>query len=103
MKQALAEARKDGNPEHLWRQLARACEAGLPRDAIEVYRLLVEQAVRLANNHANADAAGMIRTVGHLNAPLGLKLEFDAYAEDLRVRHKATRNFMRELDKLAKK
>lgn len=96
--QALVEARKDGCPDFLWRQIAPACEAGLPRDAIGIYRMLIEQSVRSANNRAYADAAGMIRIVGRLHAGLGSQAEFAAYTEDLRVRHKAKRNFMRELE-----
>ncbi|MGH8727249.1 MAG: DUF6880 family protein [Burkholderiales bacterium] len=98
---ALEAARKTNCPAHLWLNVAKGLEAGSPDDAIAIYKDQIAPIVRLTNNQAYDDAAGVLRRIRDLMAHTGKAADFSAYLDSVRAQHKAKRNFMQRLDRLA--
>lgn len=98
---ALAEARANGCPDHLWLQIARALETGSPADSIAIYQRQIEPIVRMTNNQAYDHAADLVRRIRDLMARTGKSGEFAPYLDTLRTQYKAKRNFMERLNRIA--
>ena len=96
---ALQVARERGCPDTLWLQIAAACEADHPQDAIEIYQKIIDHFVGQTNNDAYDRAAELVKKVQRLMQHLKHKKEFDAYIEQLRMKFKAKRNFIKLLAK----
>ncbi|MPZ47398.1 MAG: hypothetical protein GEV05_29360 [Betaproteobacteria bacterium] len=60
---ALGEAKAGDCTAELWLQIARACAATHPQDAIGIYQAHVERLVARANNHAYDEAAELAGTI----------------------------------------
>lgn len=98
---ALTEARSKGCPSHLWLQIAKALEEQSPADAIAIYQAQIEPIVRMTNNHAYDEAAGIVRCIRDLMTRTGKGADFTPYLDTLRKQHKAKRNFMQRLEGVA--
>ncbi|MGH8718033.1 MAG: DUF6880 family protein [Burkholderiales bacterium] len=98
---ALEAARKTNCPSHLWLNVAKGLETGSPDDAIVIYKDQIEPIVRLTNNHAYDDAAGVLRRIRELMTRTGKAADFSAYLDSVRAQYKAKRNFVQRLDRLA--
>lgn len=98
---ALAEARASGCPGYLWLHIAKALEADSPTDAIGIYQTRIEPIVRMTNNNAYDEAADLVRRIRDLMTRIGESAEFAPYLDTLRTQHKAKRNFMQRLDRIA--
>ena len=85
--------------EALWLELAGSREKTHPRDAIRVYRMLIDPIVERTNNDAYAQAVGLLRRVKRLMDELGEEAEFRRYLARLRIEYKRKRNFMKLLEK----
>lgn len=85
--------------EALWLELAGLREKTHPRDAIRVYRMLIDPIVERTNNDAYAQAVGLLRRVKRLMDELGEETEFRQYLARLRIEYKRKRNFMKLLEK----
>jgi uncharacterized Zn finger protein len=83
---------------YLWLQVAQALEADSPEDAIAVYRDQIDPMVQKTNNQAYDEAADIVRRVRDPMTRIGKSAEFAAWIDELRVRHKAKRNFVKRLD-----
>ncbi len=86
-----------GCNEYLLEQLAEASEQSHPTEALKVYADRVERRVRVGGpvNYEHAcDFVGRMRV---LREGLGETAQHAAYLDDLRIRHKAKRNFMKLL------
>lgn len=98
---ALAEARGSGCSGYLWLNIAKALEADSPIDAIVIYREQIEPIVRMTNNQAYDHASDLVRRIRDLMTRIGESAEFAPYLDTLRAQHKAKRNFMQRLDRIA--
>jgi uncharacterized Zn finger protein len=99
---ALAEAKAGGCTADLWMKLAKACANDHPHDAIEIYQARIDPIVNLKHNQAYDDAAELVGTIRVLMERTGKAREFGDWLAEVRVRHKAKRNFMKRLDALQK-
>lgn len=95
---ALEEARSADCAESLWLQLAEALETTRPDEAISIYQSQVEPIVRMTNNDAYDRAAKLLARLRKLMLSTGRRGGFVSYVAELRVKHKAKRNFMLRLD-----
>jgi hypothetical protein len=86
--------------EALWLELAGLREKTHPRDAIRVYRMLINPIVERTNNDAYAEAARLLRRIKQLSIRLGEADEFRQYQERVRTEFRRKRNFMKLLDRL---
>lgn len=98
---ALDKARASGCSGRLWLEIARALEADGPADAIAIYRDQIEPIVRMTNNQAYDHAADIVRRIRDLMTRTGKSAEFAPYLDTLRAQHKAKRNFMERLNRIA--
>ncbi len=98
---AWQEARAGGCDSALWRRLAKLRGQQHPRDAIDVYRLLIPDIVNRTNNTAYAEAMKLVARIAALQRGLGEQQAFADYLATLRVEFKRKRNFMRMLDTLS--
>ena len=86
--------------EALWLELAGLREKTHPRDAIRVYRMLINPIVERTNNDAYAEAARLLRRIKQLSIRLGEADEFRQYQKRVRTEFRRKRNFMKLLDRL---
>lgn len=98
---ALEAARTTNCPGRLWLNVAKALETGSPEDAIAIYKDQIAPIVRLTNNQAYDEAAGVLRRIRDLMTHTGKAADFTAYLDGVRAQHKAKRNFIQRLDRLA--
>lgn len=98
---AFAEARASGYPGHLWLDIAQALETDSPADSIAIYQKQIEPIISLTNNQAYDQAADILRRIRDLMVRAGKNGEFAPYLDTLRIQHKAKRNFMQRLDRIA--
>jgi len=96
---AWREAQADGCSRGLWLNLAELREKDHPEDAIAVYREQIGPIVEQTNNHAYAEAAGLLRRVEKLMKKLGQQAAFEQYLNTVRTEYKRKRNFMKLLQK----
>jgi hypothetical protein len=97
---ALAEAKAGGCAADLWMKLAKARAKDHPQDAIEIYQARIDPLVNLKHNQAYDDAAELIGTIRELMAQTGKARGFGGWLEEVKIKHKAKRNFMKGLDAL---
>ena len=95
---AWREAKAGGCSNSLWLDLAAKREKKHPEDALPIYQRQIEPVVDRKNNEAYKEAVDFLRKVRELMIRLGRETEFAEYANQLRVAHKAKRNFMKLLD-----
>jgi uncharacterized Zn finger protein len=98
---ALENARAAGCGTYLWLQIAQALEADSPENAIAVYADQIDPIVKQTNNQAYDEAAEIVRRVRELTTRIGKGGEFAGWIDELRARHKAKRNFMQRLVRIA--
>ncbi len=84
----------------LWLQLATQREKQHPEDAIQVYRTLVESAVKQTNNAAYRQAVNYLTQLRKLMKRTGQEIAFESYLNALRTTYKRKRNFIAMTDKL---
>lgn len=97
---ALAEAKTGNCTESLWFALARAREQDHPLDAAAIYRNRLEGIVGRKNNDAYDEAAVLVGKMRDLTQRAQQESEFTEWLENVRVKHKAKRNFIQRLDKI---
>jgi uncharacterized Zn finger protein len=95
---AWREAREGGCAEHLWIELAQQRQKEHPQDAIPIYQRQIEPALQRKNVAAYQEAVRFLRRIHDLMARLGRGSDFAAYLQELRVAHRAKRNFIKLLD-----
>lgn len=95
---ALDAARAGGCNPHQWLRLAGACERDYPQDAADIYRQRLDNIVNRKTNDAYDEGADIINTVRKLMRRTRQTGEFNKWLDEVRVRHKAKRNFMQRLD-----
>jgi uncharacterized Zn finger protein len=88
--QAWAVVRKHGGSNGLKENLAQACEATHPQEAIETYAERVDQLVNSGGNRAYAEAAALVARMAALRDGAGQA----AYVAALKARFGRKRNFM---------
>lgn len=94
---ALAEANTHGCPSRLIPALAQACEKSHLDDAVGFYKRLAADCIERRNNSGYATAAEYIRKIGGLLEGAQRRGEFETYLQEVRMVHRAKRNFMGEL------
>jgi uncharacterized Zn finger protein len=82
--------------------LAAQLETARPADAATLYRRVIPNIVGQTGNRAYEQAVGLIRKVGELMGRLGQEKEFADYLAELRVVHKAKRNFIKLLEAMGR-
>ncbi len=95
---AWREAQAGGCSNSLWLELAAKRDKEHPEDALPIYQRQIEPDLGRKNNEAYKEAVDFLRKVRELMVRLGRESEFTVYATQLRVKHKAKRNFMKLLD-----
>ena len=60
----------------------------------------VERLVARANNHAYVEAAELADTIRKLMSQVGGEAAFPGWITELKVKHRAKRNFLKRLDSL---
>jgi len=100
-KTALDQARATGCPVHLWLEIARALEKESAADAIAIYQEQIDPVVARTRDHAYDEATKLVQRVRDLLAGAGSSADFAPWLNAVRARHKAKRNFMKRLDRLA--
>ncbi|MDP2981800.1 MAG: SWIM zinc finger family protein [Candidatus Latescibacter sp.] len=95
---AWREAKEGGCSNTLWLRLANERAESQPEDAIEVYRLHIENRVQQKNNQSYEEAVQYIQKINKLMQGLGKDAEFLRYIAEVRAAHKPKRNFMKLLD-----
>lgn len=96
--QAVTQMKTHGCPQYLTMKMAQACEKSHKLEAINLYKHEIQHLINLRNNDSYAEAAKLVEKVGKLYKQLKQKAEFEDYVNELRVTHKAKRNFMKCLD-----
>jgi len=96
---ALQAAKTGGCAEHLWFDLARACEKSAAQEAINIYQAKINGIVNQTNNNAYDRAANILKTIKKLMVQLGQSTQFSQFNE-LRSAHKAKRNFIKKIEKI---
>lgn len=96
---ALAAAREGGCSVKHWFDLARAREKDHPAEAAEIYRVSIDGIVGRTNNGAYDDAVELVVKVRDLMRRANQERPFAEWLGELRVRHKAKRNFMQRLER----
>lgn len=86
-----------GCNEALVEELAEASEHSHPAEALKVYADRVERMVGLGGQNNYENARHMVGRIRLLREGLGETTQHAAYLDDLRIRHKAKRNFMKLL------
>jgi uncharacterized Zn finger protein len=97
---AWAEAMEGGCSESLWRELASKREADHPEDALPIYQRQIEPTVERKHIEAYREAVRDLKKVRDLMLRLGRMKDFDAYLAEVRIAHKAKRNFMKLLEQV---
>jgi len=86
-----------GCSELLLEELAKTSERSHPVEALRVYADRVEQRVRLGGQINYEYACGLIGRMQTVRKNIGETAQHAAYLDDLKIRHKAKRNFMKLL------
>ncbi|HMA35922.1 MAG TPA: SWIM zinc finger family protein [Chloroflexia bacterium] len=89
----------DLQPLEYGRRVAEAAEATHPREALAIYKRLVEQYIDLRGRESYQRAAEVLLRVKKLDHQLGQGAEWVAYIADLRTRNKSLRALKEELDR----
>ena len=97
---ALKEAKQGGCMEHLWMQLASACEKTHPAEALTIYQSRIEGVIGQTKNRAYDHAAEMLLTIKKLMHKLKQQKQFTQYIEQLRKDYKQKRNFIKRIEGL---
>ena len=100
---ALEQARAAGCSVHLWLEIARALEKENATDAVAIYHEQIDPVVVRTHNHAYDEATKLVERVRDLLARAERSADFVSWLNALRARHKAKRNFMKRLDRIAAK
>ena len=100
-KTALEQARAAGCPLHLWLDIARALEKADTANAIAIYQEQIDLVIARTRDHAYDDATKLMQRVRDLLVGAGRSADFAPWLSALRARHKAKRNFMKQLDRVA--
>ena len=98
----LEQARAGGCSAGLWLQIAKAIEKESASDAIAIYQEQIEPIGRMKNNDAYDEAVELVGRIGELLKGSGRAAEFAGFVEELGDRHKAKRNFLQRLERVAK-
>ena len=98
---ALTAARTHGCTQHLWLQLAKALEADTPEEAVRIYQAQIDSVVTRGDKAAYFEAAQLIARLCKLMHATKREQEYTTWLAGVRLRHKAKRNFIQELDRLA--
>ena len=98
---ALTAARAHGCAQHLWLQLAKALEADTPEEAVRIYQAQIGSVVTRGDKAAYFEAAQLIARLCKLMHAAKREQEYTTWLAGVRLRHKAKRNFIQELDRLA--
>ena len=98
---ALVAARAYGCTQHLWLRLAKALETDKPGEAIRIYQAQIDPVIKRGENAAYFEAVQLIARLRKLMHAAQRDDEYAAYVAGVRLRNKAKRNFIKELDKLA--
>lgn len=96
-------ARTHGCTQHLWLQLAKALEADKPEESIRIYQAQIDSVVTRGDKAAYFEAGQLIARLSKLMHAAKRQQEYTIYLVGVRLRHKAKRNFIKELDSLAVK
>ena len=96
--EAVAQIKTHGCPRYLTMIMAQACEKQHKPEAINLYKNEIQLLVDRRNNDSYAEAAKLVEKVGKLLKQLKQKAAFEEYVSELRITHKAKRNFMGCLD-----
>lgn len=86
-----------GCSEMLLEQLANASERSHPAEALKVYAGCVDRRVRLGGQTNYEYASRLIGRMRLVRHDIGETAQHAAYLDDLKIRHKAKRNFMKLL------
>jgi uncharacterized Zn finger protein len=97
---ALKEAKQGGCAEHLWLDLARACEKTHPAEALKIYQHLIEGIIQQTNNRAYDKAAAMLKKIKKLMTQLKQQPQCKMYIAKLRGTYKQKRNFIKRIEKI---
>ena len=100
MDSALKEAKQGGCVEHLWMQLAKACEKAHSAEALKIYQDRIEGIIRQTSNDAYDRAADMLRTIKKLMQKLKQQKQFTQYIAQLRMDYKQKRNFIKRIERI---
>jgi uncharacterized Zn finger protein len=100
-KAALDQARAAGCSVHLWLEIAQALEKENAADAIAIYQEQIDPVIARTRDHAYDEATKLVQRVRDLLANAGRRADFTPWLNALRARHKAKRNFMKRLDRVA--
>lgn len=100
-KAAHEQARTTGCSVRLWLEIARALEKESAADAIAIYQEQIDPVVAQTRNHAYDEATKLVQRVRDLLAGAGKSADFAPWLNTVRARHKAKRNFMKRLDRVA--
>lgn len=93
-------ANSGGCSQSLWMRLAALREQDFPLDAVGVYQTFVAPTIEQTNNQAYEDAIKMIKKIQPLMTRLGKTQAFAGYVNELRVKYKPKRNFIKLLDRV---
>lgn len=97
---ALAEAKAGGCTGEAWIQLARARDHDHPQDAADICRKFIDGIVDRRSNQAYVEAGALAGQIKELMQQAGQEGEFAAWVASLRMKHRAKRNFMRQIEGL---
>jgi uncharacterized Zn finger protein len=98
---ALAQARASNCHRGLWFAIAAACEAPRPDDAIAIYLEYLESIIDGRNDRAYDEAAMLLGKIGTLMRRQGQAARFLDALGRVQTRHKAKRNLMQRLERVA--
>lgn len=93
-------ANAGGCSQQIWMRLAALREQDQPLDAVNVYLKFVAPMIEQTNNQSYEDAIKLIRKISPLMIRLGKIQEFTDYVNELRMKYKPKRNFIKLLDKI---
>ena len=82
----------------MWLALGRAQERDHPADAVEVYSAQIEPAIHHSDNHTYAGAVEWLEKVQVLLTRLEQEDSFEELTREIRERHRAKRNLIKQLD-----
>ncbi len=97
---ALTAAEAHGCSDAHWMKLAEALEKPRPSEALHIYRESLEPVINRKNNQAYAEAIGRIQKIGKLMDQIGRASEFGEFTNNLRIKHKPKRHFIKLLDSI---
>jgi uncharacterized Zn finger protein len=97
---ALQAAKTGGCTDHLWLQLAKACENEFPQDAVNIYQSRIGAIINQANQNAYGQAAHLLKTIKKQMTKLGKTRQFSTYINQIRNEHKRKKNFLIIIKKL---